>query len=68
MKTYTYNVLLVEKEDGGYRALCPALSGCRAYGDTKREAVQNIRISIMHRLEKLKAVGMPIPKDSDLAS
>ena len=67
MKTYSYNVLLVAKEGGGYRALCPALSGCRAYGDTKREAVENIRISIMHRLETLKARGMPIPRDSDLA-
>ncbi len=68
MKKYTYNVLLVAKEDGGYRALCPALSRCRAYGDTKKEAVQNITISIIHRLEKLKAGGKPIPRDADLAS
>ncbi len=68
MKTYTYNVLLFPKEEGGYRALCPALSGCRAYGDTKAEAVQNIKISVMHRLERLKADGKPIPTDADLAS
>ncbi len=67
MKTYSYNVLLVAKKDGGYRAMCPALPRCRAHGDTKDEAVQNIRISIMHRLEKLKAGGKPIPKDQDLA-
>ncbi len=68
MKTYTCNVLLFPKEEGGYRALCPALSGCRAYGDTKAEAVRNITISVMHRLEKLKAVGKPIPTDADVAS
>jgi predicted RNase H-like HicB family nuclease len=68
VKKYTYNVLLVAKEDGGYRAYCPTLSGCRAYGDTKREAVQNIRISILHRLEKLKAGGKPIPADTGQAS
>ena len=68
MKKYTYNVLLEAKENGGYRAFCPALSGCRAYGDTKNEAVQNIKISIIHRLEKLKAARKPIPRDADLAS
>ncbi len=68
MKTYRYNVLLFPKDNGGYRALCPALSGCRAYGDTKAEAVENIKISVMHRLEKLKAGGKPIPTDADLAS
>lgn len=68
MKKYTYNVLLVAKEDGGFRAFCPALSGCRAYGDTKKEAVQNITISIIHRLEKLRAARKPIPRDADLAS
>lgn len=68
VKNYTYNVLLMPKEQGGYRAHCPALSGCRAYGDTKAEAVENIKISIMHRLEKLKAGRKPIPRDQDLAS
>lgn len=68
MKKYTYNVLLVPRENGGYRASCPALSGCRAYGDTKKEAIQNIRISIIHRLERLKAARKPIPRDADLAS
>ena len=52
----------------GILARLGALSGCRAYGDTKREAVENIKISIIHRLEKLKAGGKPIPRDADLAS
>lgn len=68
MKKYTFNVLIVTKEKGGYRAYCPALSGCRAYGDTKKEAVQNIKISIIHRVEKLRAARKPIPRDADLAS
>ncbi len=68
MKEYTYNVLVVARDNGGYRAICPALSRCRAYGETKKEALENIKISIIHRLEKLKACGKPIPKDQDLAS
>jgi len=66
MATHSYTVL-VEKENGGYRAHCPALPGCRSYGDTKKEAVNNIKLSISYRLETLIAKGKPIPKDGDLA-
>lgn len=66
MATHYYTVL-VEKENGGYRAHCPALPGCRSYGKTKKEAVNNIKFSISYRLETLTAKGEPIPKDGDLA-
>ena len=64
MKTYRYTVLL-GKENGGYRAFCPALPRCRAYGNTKKEAINNIKISISHRLEVLKNKGKSIPRDGD---
>ncbi len=67
MKTYTYTVLLAQKEDGGYRVKCPALPGVRAYGDTRKEAIQNIRISISHKLDTLIASGRRIPEDGDPA-
>ena len=66
MATHCYTVL-VEKENGRYRAHCPALPGCRSYGETKKEAANNIKISISYRLEALMAKGKPIPKDGDLA-
>jgi predicted RNase H-like HicB family nuclease len=66
MSTYNYTVL-VEKENGGYRAHCPALPRCHSYGDTEKEAVNNIKISISCRLETLMAKGKQIPKDGDLA-
>ena len=61
MKKYTYTVLLAPKADGvyRYRAVCPALPGCRAYGNTRTEAIQNIRISMIHKLEALEATGIP---------
>lgn len=65
--TMHYYTVLVEKGKGGYRAHCPALLGCRSYGDTKKEAVENIRISISQRLESLMSKEMPIPRDRDLA-
>ena len=68
MKTYTYTVLLSPKEDGGYKAYCPSLPGCRAFGDTRREAIRNIRSSISNRLDALIYMGKTIPRDPDLAS
>jgi predicted RNase H-like HicB family nuclease len=67
MKTYTYTVLLAPGEDGGFRVQCPALPGVRAYGDTRKEAIENIRISISHKLDVLIASGRPIPRDGDQA-
>ncbi|MEW6720372.1 MAG: type II toxin-antitoxin system HicB family antitoxin [Thermodesulfobacteriota bacterium] len=67
MKTYTYTVLLAPKADGGYRVKCPALPGVRAYGETRKEAIQNIRISISHKLDTLIANGRRIPEDGDCA-
>lgn len=67
MKRYKYTVLLGPKDDGGYRAHCPALPGCRAYGDTKKEAIQNIKLSIIHKLDVLENRGKTIPRDGDLA-
>ncbi|GAB4234412.1 MAG: hypothetical protein OHK0028_10600 [Deltaproteobacteria bacterium] len=66
MATHCYTVL-VEKGERGYRAHCPALPGCRSFGDTKKEAVQNIKLSISYRLESLIAKGKPIPMDGDCA-
>jgi predicted RNase H-like HicB family nuclease len=65
MKKYTYTVLLERAEEGGYRAFCPALTGCRAYGDTKKEAIQNIKLSIRYRMDEYAANGKAIPKDCD---
>jgi predicted RNase H-like HicB family nuclease len=68
MKTYTYTVLISPKEDGGYKAYCPSLPGCRAFGDTRREAIRNIRSSISNRLDALIYLGKRIPRDPDLAT
>lgn len=66
MNTYTYTVTLA-RENGAFRACCPALPGCRAHGTTKKEAIENIKISIRHKLEVLKKKGMPIPEDRETA-
>lgn len=67
MTTHNFTVLLESGKQGGYSAYCPALPGCRAYGDTKKEAIENIKISISYRLESLIAGGKPIPTDREFA-
>ncbi len=39
-------VLQKDKESGGYVVSCPALPGCHSQGDTKKEALSNIREAI----------------------
>ncbi len=69
MRKYTYTVLVAPKSEGlyRYRAVCPALPGCRAYGNTRKETLQNIKISMIHKLHALEMSGKPIPMDGDLA-
>lgn len=49
-----FKVILEEDEDiGGYVVSCPALSGCHSQGDTKEEALENIKEAIQGCLESL---------------
>ncbi len=40
-----YRVLLIETEEG-FSVSCPALKGCHSQGQTKAEALENIRDAI----------------------
>jgi predicted RNase H-like HicB family nuclease len=59
-----YTVIFELEEDGGIHAYCPALQGCHSYGDTKEEALKNIREAIEAYLGSLKKDGLPYPEDS----
>ena len=39
-------VVRPDKVDGGYTVRCPALPGCRSQGETRAEALANIREAI----------------------
>jgi len=39
-------VVQPDAEDGGYVASCPALPGCHSQGETREEALHNIREAI----------------------
>ena len=47
-------VILEPSEEGGYTALVPSLPGCISEGDTKEEALKNIREAIEVYLEPVE--------------
>ena len=54
-------VILEPSEEGGYTATVPALPGCISEGNTRQEALKNIREAIELYLE-------PVEDDANFAS
>ena len=48
-------------EDDGYIAVVPDLPGCSAFGDTREEALKEIRTALSLWLETAKEIGKEIP-------
>ena len=47
-------IILEPSEEGGYTAFLPSLPGCISEGDTKEEALKNIREAIELYLEPVE--------------
>ena len=47
-------IYLEPSEDGGYTAVVPSLPGCISEGDTKEEAIKNIKEAIELYLEPVE--------------
>jgi predicted RNase H-like HicB family nuclease len=58
-----YTVLLEPEEDGGFVASVPALPGCISQGDTRDEALANIREAIAVHIEDCLEAGDPVPTE-----
>lgn len=58
-----FRVILEPNELGGYTVTVPSLPGCISEGDTRDEAVANIREAIELYIESLQADGEPIPSE-----
>jgi len=59
-----YTVLLEPEEDGGYVVSVPALPGCVSQGDTRDEALVNIREAISLYVEDCRDAGDPVPTEA----
>lgn len=59
-----YTVLLEQEADGGYVVSVPALPGCVSQGDTRDEALANIREAIALYVEDCREAGDPVPTET----
>lgn len=59
-----FRVLLELNEEGGYTVTVPVLPGCISEGDTREEALTNIKEAIELYLESLEADGEAIPQEA----
>ncbi len=55
--------IIFRGEDGFWIAECPSLPGCISQGETREEAVQNIREAIQLYIETLEEDGLDVPDD-----
>ena len=59
-----YTVVLEEEADGGYVVSVPALPGCVSEGDTRADALANIREAIALYIDDCREAGDPIPTEA----
>ena len=59
-----YTVVLEQEPDGGYVASVPVLPGCVTQGDSRAEALSNIREAIALYIEDCRDAGDPVPSES----
>lgn len=62
-----FTVVLQQEEDGGFVAKVPALPGCVSQGDTREDAMANIREAAQLYVEDCIAAGDPVPLQSEVA-
>ena len=56
-------VILRPIEDGWWLAEVPSLPGCLSQGETKNEALENVKDAIQGYIAVLEEDGRPIPED-----
>ncbi len=71
MNLYKLPVVLHEPDAQGenkYMAEVPVLPGCRAWGDTAAEALENLQSVATAFIESYKSKGDPLPSEVKAAS
>jgi predicted RNase H-like HicB family nuclease len=56
-------VILYRGEDGFWITECPSLPGCISQGETKEEAIANIKEAIEVYIAALEEEGLPVPEE-----
>lgn len=60
----SYTVVLQQEADGGFVVTVPALPGCVSQGDSRDEAIANVREAIAVYLEDCAEAGERIPQEA----
>ena len=55
-----FNITIERDEDGVYIVECPSIPGCVSQGETRDEALENIKDAIKLCLEVRAEKGMPL--------
>jgi predicted RNase H-like HicB family nuclease len=58
-------VIVYTDENGEWCASCPSLPGCHSQGETREEAIVNIRDAIEAYIEALELDGLPVPEENE---
>jgi len=58
-----YTVIIEQGRESGYVVYVPALKGCVSQGQTKKEALANIREAMEAYVEALIEDGLPVPTE-----
>ena len=58
-----YTVIIEQGHESGYVAYCPALRGCVSQGETREEALKNIKEAMEVYIEALVGDGLPVPTE-----
>ena len=61
-----FKVMLEREEEGGYSAYVTILPGCASQGETREEALANVKEAIECYLEGLRIDGLPIPDSKNV--
>ena len=58
-----YTVIVEEGRESGYVAYAPALRGCVSQGETREEALKNIKEAMEAYIEALLEDGLAVPTE-----
>jgi len=56
-----FRIIIEQDEDDVFVAECPSLPGCVSQGETRAEAINNIKDAVTGYLKSLKKHNEPIP-------
>jgi len=59
-----YTVVLEQEADGGFVASVPVLPGCVSQGDSRAEALSNVREAIALYVEDCRDAGDQVPTEA----